>query len=205
MNKPVLTVVLSALLGAAAGAGSAWGVLTLLPPGHPSDQELIEGFYLTESAVHVSPHGLRKMMDKGDGSFVLVDLRSEEEYALGHVSGAVSVPAYKDKDTSAYDEVERIVAGFQALPADKDVIVYCYSVPCMTGRKVGKMLAERGIFVKQLGIGWNEWKYDWKGWNHEHEWKLTRSSDYITVGTEPGTPQGRPASKACPIEGDLGC
>ncbi|TAK03675.1 rhodanese-like domain-containing protein [Patescibacteria group bacterium] len=205
MNKAILTIVVSVLLGAAAGAGSAWGIVSLLPARHASDAELIADFYRTESAVHVSPHGLRKMMDKGDDSFVLVDLRSAEEYALGHVTGAVSIPAYKDKDTSAYDEVDRITEAFAALPKEKDVIVYCYSIPCMTGRKVGKMLAERGIFVKHLGIGWNEWKHDWTGWNHEHEWKLTKAADYITIGPDPGTPKANPASKACPIDGDMGC
>lgn len=49
----------------------------------------------------------------------------------------------------------------------------------MTGRKVGKMLAKEGIYVKHLGIGWNEWRYDWKSWNHPHEWDITNPMDYI--------------------------
>lgn len=49
----------------------------------------------------------------------------------------------------------------------------------MTGRKVGKTLAEEGIYVRHLGIGWNEWRYDWKSWNHPHEWDTTDPMDYI--------------------------
>ena len=173
-----------------------------------SEAQLIEEFYLVENAVHVSPHSIRKMMDKGDQSFILVDLRSQEEYEAEHIIGAVSIPAYKDKDTSAYDEVERIVNSFSQLEKDspnKDIIVYCYSIPCMTGRKIGKMLTEKGIYVKHLGVGWNEWKYYWTMWNHAHEWNTTKAEDYTWVGSDPGIPERRENSTVCKIGGDFGC
>ena len=144
-------------------------------------------------------------MDKGDQSFVLVDLRSQEEYEKEHIVGAVSIPAYKDKDTSDYGSVDRIISDFSKLPKDKDIIVYCYSIPCMTGRKIGKMLAEHEIYVKLLGIGWNEWRYDWTGWNHEHEWNITKAEDYISSGKEPGIPVLRVNSTVCSIDNQFGC
>ena len=49
----------------------------------------------------------------------------------------------------------------------------------MTGRKMGKLLAEHEIFVKHLAIGWNEWRYFWTQWNHEHEWGNTKVEDYV--------------------------
>jgi len=150
-----------------------------------SEDDLIKEFYLTETAVHVSPHHLRKAIDKGDDSFILVDLRSEEEYEKEHIIEAINIPAYRDPDTSAYDDVERIISMFSALPKDKDIIVYCYSTPCMSGRKIGKLLTEHGIYVKHLGIGWNEWRYYWNLWNHEHEWNQTNVSDYIETGESP--------------------
>jgi rhodanese-related sulfurtransferase len=148
----------------------------------PTNADLIKGFYDTENAVHVSPHGLRKMIDKNDTSYVLVDLRSPEEYIREHIVGAISIPAYRDRDTSSYN-VDFIVSEFSKLPKDKEVIVYCYSTPCMTGRKIGKLLADRGIFVKHLNIGWNEWRHDWNAWNHEHEWNTTTVKNYLE-GTE---------------------
>ena len=66
----------------------------------------------------------------------------------------------------------------RAANPDKDFIVYCYSIPCMTGRKVGKMLVDHDIYVKHLGIGWNEWRYFWTLWNHAHEWNQTNVMDY---------------------------
>ncbi|MEM4255125.1 MAG: rhodanese-like domain-containing protein [Candidatus Norongarragalinales archaeon] len=170
----------------------------------PSSSVLIRDFYVTENAVHVSPHSLRTRMDKRDESFVLVDLRSQEEYEKEHIIGAVSIPAYKDKDTSDYGAVDRIVGAFEKLPKDKDIIVYCYSTPCMTGRKIGLLLAERGIFVKHLGIGWNEWRYFWNLWNHEHEWNTTNVLDYVASGSEPGVPKQKIPGGVCE-KGQFGC
>ena len=192
----VLVVVVSFIINIA--------TYTLLNTPKTEDQ-LIKDFYLTENAVHVSPHSIRKAMDKGEINFILVDLRSQEEYEKEHIVGALNIPAYIDKDTSDYGAVDRIVDEFSKLPKNKDIIVYCYSMPCMTGRKIGKMLAEKGIYVKHLGIGWNEWRYYWNLWNHEHEWNTTKAEDYIAIGREPGVPEKRENSTVCAIKGEFSC
>jgi len=167
-----------------------------------SENNLVKEFYLTENAVRVSPHSLRVRMDRGDDSYILVDLRSQEEYEKEHIIGAINIPAYLDPYTASYDE-ERLVKEFSKLPKGKEIIVYCYSEPCMTGRKVGKILAENGIYVKHLGIGWNEWRYHWTDWNHEIEWDQVKVEDYIYSGKDPGVPQKRDVVSACGLEG--GC
>src|SRR3989338_260913 len=193
------------ILGALAGALASFAVMSFQNQ-EKSESDYIREFYLTENAVHVSPHSLRGRMDKGIDDFILVDLRSAEEYETEHVVGAVSIPAYRDKDTSDYGAVDRIVSSFAALPKGKEIIVYCYSMPCMTGRKIGKMLAEHSIYVKHLGIGWNEWRHFWQLWNHEHEWNATAAMDYISAGMEPGKPKlGANMTAACPIDGEFGC
>lgn len=205
MKLSILTIVLAIIFGSLFGALSTFAVLNLQTANHES---LIKDFYLTENAVHVSPHSIRKAMDKGDSNFILVDLRSQEEYEQEHIIGAVNIPAYKDPDTSAYGDTERIIDSFKELKTknpDKDIIVYCYSIPCMTGRKVGLMLAEKGIFVKHLGIGWNEWRYFWTLWNHPHEWNITEVKDYIATGKERGTPKIKAMSTACTIDNQFGC
>ena len=203
MNKKqfIVTILLSALIGAIVGAG----VLTFLLVKKPSAHDLIKDFYATENAVHVSPHGLRGKMDTGDDSFILVDLRSAEEYEKEHIIGAINIPAYKDKYTSAYGDVERIVGAFNELSPEKDIIVYCYSTACMTGRKIGDMLAKHDIFVKHLGIGWNEWRFNWNSWNHQHEWNTTTVYDYIQKGKEAGIPKvKKEVSSTCSV-GSFGC
>lgn len=195
----------AALVGAAAAGATT---LALWAWRAPTANDLIHEWYLTENAALVSPHSLRVRMAKGDTGFTLVDLRSAQEYSQGHIAGAVNIPAYRDPNTTAYDEVDRIVGAFAALPKDREVIVYCYSTPCMTGRKVGKMLAERGIFVRHLGIGWNEWRHFWTLWNHEPEWNNTRVEDYVAFGAEPGVPRAAsPANAAsgCSVGEEFGC
>lgn len=169
-------IILAIIFGAFAGVATS----SIILRNENSENSLIEKFYLTENAVHVSPHSLRVKMSKNDFNFTLVDLRSSEEYAREHIKGAINIPAYKDEETPDYN-FERIITEFSKLPKDKDIIVYCYSTPCMTGRKIGKILAENGIYVKHLGIGWNEWRYYWNSWNHEYEWNITNVSDYIEV------------------------
>jgi rhodanese-related sulfurtransferase len=177
-------VLLPALIGAVAGIAS---VSVYMSMRTPSSDELIRDFYRIETAANVSPHHLRKAMTLGEAdTFTLVDLRSPEEYEKEHIAGAVSIWAYNDPEHSAYDEVDRIVSMFKALPEDRDIIVYCYSIPCMTGRKIGHALAENGVYVKLLGVGWNEWRYFWTLWNHEHEWDAVNVEDYIASGSEPG-------------------
>ena len=205
MKQTIQIVLISAVVGAVAAGAVAFGVIRYQKPQEPTNEELIKDFYLTENAVHVSPHSLRTKIMKGQtGDYVLVDLRSQEEYEREHIITAVNIPAYKDPNTSAYDEKDRIIGAFRALPKDKDVIVYCYSTPCMTGRKIGKMLAENGIYVKHLGIGWNEWRYFWNLWNHDGE-APTNVLDYVVSGKEPGVPKGIKELPSPCGEGDLSC
>lgn len=172
-----------------------------------TEQRLIKAYYETENLVNVSPHGMRLKMDAGEFNAILVDLRSQEEYELGHITGAVNIPAYKDKNTPDYGAVERIIESFKLIPKEKEIITYCYSSACMTSRKIGKMLAEHGIYVKHLNIGWNEWKNDWTSWNHQHEWFSTWPYQYITAGKEPGEIKVRKENvenAGCPVNG-FGC
>lgn len=154
-----------------------------------TESQLQTQYYRSEVATLESPHGIRKAIQQRKNDFILVDVRSAQEYTQEHIIGAVNVPVYRDPDTSAYDEEDRIVMEFQNVIRNnpgKRVIIYCYSSSCMSGRKIGNMLTRHGIFVKELGIGWNEWRYDWNMWNYPHEWETTRVEDYIYSGEEAG-------------------
>ena len=207
MNQSIKIIAISAIIGAVVGSGAVLTLQSFQKADKPSEKELIKEFYLTENASHVSPHGLRRKMDKGDKNYVLVDTRSPQEYEREHIIGAVSIPAYTDPNTPAYEEKDRIVKQFRELiekNPGKEIITYCYSTPCMTAKKVGKMLVENDIYVKTLNIGWNEWRYFWKLWNHEHEWKTTKPEDYVWKGKEPGVPVQREAPSPCG-EGETSC
>jgi len=206
MTRPTFIkfFIISIILGILSASATS---LLILNYQTPTENELIKDFYRIETAVHVSPHTIRKEMSKGEQNFILVDLRSREEYEKEHIIGAINIPAYKDPDTSAYGDKERIVMAFSKLPKDKDIIVYCYSTACMTGRKIGAMLADNGIYVKHLGIGWNEWRYYWNSWNHEHEWEKTNVENYIQSGKEAGkyNQDDSEVHEACAINNEFGC
>jgi len=60
-------------------------------------------------------------------NFVLLDARSEEEYASGHITGAANVP---------HDHLDEFQS---ALPADHDVPLVVY---CRTGKRAELLAAE---------------------------------------------------------------
>lgn len=204
MNNISVPVLIASLVGGLCGGALVFFAMERI---QETPEARIAEFYETENAVHVSPHGLRKKMTDGKtADFVLVDLRSAEEYEKEHIITAVNVPAYKDPNTSAYDEKERIVSSFKELiekNPGKEIVVYCYSMPCMTGRKIGAMLAHEGVYVKHLNIGWNEWKYYWNLWNHDAETPVS-PKEYVQKGKEPGAMKAKGIPAPCG-EGEYGC
>ena len=73
---------------------------------------------------------------------VLLDARSAEEYELGHVAGALSLPL--DAFDAAYPKIS---AG---LKQAQMIIIYCSGGSCGTSEEVAKKLTEKGI--KNLAI-----------------------------------------------------
>jgi len=167
-----------------------------------TSDHLIWEFYDSEVAANVSAHGLRKKINDGDKSFVLVDVRSQEEYLEWHIIWAISIPAYTDRDNTWQTSNERILEQFRELWSDKEIITYCYSAYCMSSRKIGKFLAKNWVYVKHLTVGWNEWRYHWDLWNYPHEEDETEK--YIASWAEPGKLEWE-GSDSCGISGDFGC
>jgi len=78
----------------------------------------------------VTQQALVERQQQADGDLVVLDVRSPEEFAAGHVPGAVNIPH------------DRIAERLSEVPKDKDVVLYCQS-----GRRAGiaaQVLAEQG-------------------------------------------------------------
>jgi rhodanese-related sulfurtransferase len=91
----------------------------------------------------VTPQGVA---DLADAEYVprIVDVRSPEEFAAGHVPGAVNIPH------------ERIAEHLDELRGAGWVLVYCRS-----GRRATlaeQSLAEAGIDVRQMQGSWQAWE-----------------------------------------------
>ena len=70
-----------------------------------------------EPAAAIAPDKLVERMDKKDSSLVLLDVRTAEEFASGHIPGAVNIP---------HDQLPNRLAEL-AGAKNKDVVVYCRS------------------------------------------------------------------------------
>ncbi len=78
--------------------------------------------------------------------FVIVDVRSTEAWAQGHIVGAVHMP-YRDIAERAPVELDPAV----------QVIVYCWSPGCNAGAKGAVEFAKLGYDVREMIGGYEYW------------------------------------------------
>jgi rhodanese-related sulfurtransferase/predicted transcriptional regulator len=81
-----------------------------------------------------------------DGLVTVLDVRSQDEFALGHLPGALNIP---------FAELERRLA---ELPANREVIAYCRGPYCVLSFEAVAALRMRGYVVHRLEDGYPEWK-----------------------------------------------
>lgn len=82
---------------------------------------------------------------KSGEDLVVLDVRPAEEFAAGHLPGAVSIPLA---------ELERRL---EELPKDRDVVAYCRGPYCAFAPEAVAVLRQRGYRVTQLEAGLPEW------------------------------------------------
>ena len=79
------------------------------------------------------------------GTATVIDVRPAEEYAAGHIPGAVSVP------------VEELQARLAALPAG-EIVAYCRGTNCVLAHDAVRLLSARGRAARRLADGMLEWQ-----------------------------------------------
>lgn len=82
---------------------------------------------------------------RSDG-VVLLDVRPEDEFAQGHLPGALNIPA---------DELERRLA---ELPADQQIVAYCRGPHCVLSLDAVVSLRAKGLRARRLEDGFPDWK-----------------------------------------------
>jgi rhodanese-related sulfurtransferase len=81
------------------------------------------------------------------GKAVFVDVRSNSQFALGHIKGAVSIPG------------SQMVARFKEVAGPKTVITYCACSAEQSSGHAATSLVNHGVKnVWALKGGWNDWK-----------------------------------------------
>ncbi|MER5172376.1 ArsR/SmtB family transcription factor [Thioclava kandeliae] len=81
-----------------------------------------------------------------DGAVTVLDARPEDEYALGHLPGALSVPD------------ETIEAILEKLPRDQEIVAYCRGTYCVSSFRLVAKLRAMGYNIRRLEEGFAEWQ-----------------------------------------------
>ena len=80
-----------------------------------------------------------------DGMVTVLDVRPSDEFALGHVPGALNVPL---------DEFD---ARLSTLDPDKEIVAYCRGAYCVMSFEAVSRLRVRGFRARRLEEGMPEW------------------------------------------------
>lgn len=81
-----------------------------------------------------------------DGLVTVLDVRPEDEFAAGHLPGALNIPL---------GELERRLG---ELPADREIVAYCRGPYCVLSFEAVAALRARGYLIRRLEDGYPEWK-----------------------------------------------
>jgi len=113
---------------------------------HIADVERLINTYLTvKDELEALPR--RELLQRvRDGLVTVLDVRPAEEYAAGHVPGAVNVPL---------SELENYL---KELRPEQEIVAYCRGPHCVLAFDAVASLREKGLKARRLEDGYPEWK-----------------------------------------------
>ncbi|WP_020499624.1 ArsR/SmtB family transcription factor [Sciscionella marina] len=81
-----------------------------------------------------------------DPGVLVLDVRSEREYAAGHIPGALSMP------------FDRLRERLGTLSPDLEIVAYCGGPYCVVSPNAARLLRERGYHARPLDGGFTRWR-----------------------------------------------
>ncbi len=122
------------------------GMLRQVAERHLAEVDRLVSAYLTVRD-SLEPVPARELLARARDELVTVlDVRPAEEYAVGHLPGAVNVP------------LAQLEQNLSDLPADREVVAYCRGAYCVLAFEAVARLRQRGIKARRLQHGFPEWK-----------------------------------------------
>lgn len=121
-----------------------WLALRGASARHVAEVERAAREYLGQEVEEIGREELLARVASGDA--VLVDVRPAEEFAAGHIDGALSIPI---------DQLEQRLA---EIPAEREVIAYCRGPFCAYAHEAVRLLRADGRTARRLQQGWPEWR-----------------------------------------------
>lgn len=108
-------------------------------------ERVVHGYFRNRDSLE--PVSRLELMDRLKAGIVTVlDVRPEDEFALGHLPGAVNIPLR---------ELERRLAD---LDLDQEIVAYCRGPYCVLSYEAVALLRARGFTVRRLEDGLPEWR-----------------------------------------------
>ena len=106
-------------------------------------EQAVVAYYekMPDNSYKIPEPELKELVDAKDLSIYILDIRSAEDFAIGHIEGAHNIP---------FKEIGRNLG---KLPHDKEIIVYCYTG--QTGGQTTALLNVAGFESRSLNGGMN--------------------------------------------------
>jgi len=122
------------------------GVLAQVGEAHDAEIERIVRLYFF-SKDDFEPVPAAELLDRmRKGLVTVLDVRPPEEYAAGHVPGAVNIP------------VEQLEKRLRELPKSREVVAYCRGPFCLMSYEAVQLLRKKGLKARRLQDGMPEWR-----------------------------------------------
>lgn len=107
--------------------------------------QLVNTFLISKDSLEPIPR--EELLERvRQGSVMVLDVRPTDEYAAGHVPGAVNIPL---------SELEQHL---QELDPTQEVVAYCRGPYCVLAFDAVARLREKGLNARRLQDGFPEWK-----------------------------------------------
>ncbi|MBP6582015.1 MAG: metalloregulator ArsR/SmtB family transcription factor [Chromatiaceae bacterium] len=124
----------------------AMAVLRAIAEAHISAVEDLVASYL-RGRDDLEPVPAQDLLERvRDGLVTVLDVRPPEEFAQGHVAGALNVP------------LDRLQDRLKELPTDREVVAYCRGPWCVLSFEAVAKLREAGFAARRLQDGLPEWR-----------------------------------------------
>jgi rhodanese-related sulfurtransferase/predicted transcriptional regulator len=108
-------------------------------------ERVVAGYFRERDSLEpVSRQELIRRMRRGLAT--VIDVRPQEEFAAGHISGAINVP------------LKDLARRLKELPSAKEVVAYCRGPYCVLSYEAVWALRHRGFKARRLEDGYPEWK-----------------------------------------------
>jgi rhodanese-related sulfurtransferase len=123
-------------------------------------------FFEHKVAFTTGPVELDQLLKNNPNQVTIIDVREPEDFAKGHIPGAINVPKNEWESSTK-------------LSKDRTNVVYCYTMLCHLAAKACVVFASKGFPVMELDGGFEGWKDNDMEIEHETTNRVKKVADRI--------------------------